>query len=573
MAYVVNLCQGSNTYSGIDASMPSSYRWVLASTWLVMGTAGGFNAAALEGVIPGFTYNGFAISMDGPFGAGNTMTVELANGTAYSDSPNYYFGQAIFDMSDLLEDTLYNVIVSIDSVSNIVQCAVNGVLRLPTLLNQWQDATNITRPGEDYSPYNVSLGGSGLGLLNPSCVGDMYLALPGSFFDLTVSGNIEKFISGGQPVDLGLTATSVLGVEPLVYLTRRNGDPVSAFQVNRNTTVGGTPLADGYVDCPITPPPPPPPPPPPLPPPVDNCIPKTKVSPRYIQWILDCDRAIMGHLYKFTSVTGIPDYFTDMDIDINFNHVTWKSQSLRFEGLQRKLSVGLSVDEQTMKIWASPTDTLFGSNFLTGAEQGLLDGATIVRYRIIWAFFTGNAEDDVKRPPVAFWPLQTGYTSSIQKGGVSHIELKVRSALSKLNVNMPRNYYQPGCLWTLFDQGCTLNKDAFGQTAAVDNGATPIVIPISGGIPTPTGADTYPNYSQGRLLFTSGVNAGLQVLIDSNSATQLYLAYALDAVPSFADAVIFYPGCSKSFNTCDKKFNNKANFRGFDKVPPIMISA
>ena len=221
MAYVVNLCQGSNTYSGIDASMPSSYRWVLASTWLVMGTAGGFNAAALEGVIPGFTYNGFAISMDGPFGAGNTMTVELANGTAYSDSPNYYFGQAIFDMSDLLEDTLYNVIVSIDSVSNIVQCAVNGVLRLPTLLNQWQDATNITRPGEDYSPYNVSLGGSGLGLLNPSCVGDMYLALPGSFFDLTVSGNIEKFISGGQPVDLGLTATSVLGVEPLVYLTRQ----------------------------------------------------------------------------------------------------------------------------------------------------------------------------------------------------------------------------------------------------------------------------------------------------------------------------------------------------------------
>ena len=298
-----------------------------------------------------------------------------------------------------------------------------------------------------------------------------------------------------------------------------------------------------------------------------------KVSRQFIAWLLQSNRAIMGHLYQFTSNSGANDYFTDLDIDVNYGGHVWKSDSLRFEGLQRKVNIGLSVDEQTLKVWASPTDTLFGSNFLSGAEQGLLDGATIVRYRIVWAFVTGNAASDVALAPLAVWTLFTGYTSAIAKGGASHIEFKVKSALTKLNVNMPRNYYQPGCLWTLFDAGCTLVKASFAVTGTVAAGPTANVIPVSGGIAIATGADGIQQYQQGRLQFTSGVNSGLQVLIDNNDASNLYLAYRLNAVPSAGDTITFYPGCSKAYTTCSLKYSNQANFRGFDKVPPIMVSA
>ena len=301
-------------------------------------------------------------------------------------------------------------------------------------------------------------------------------------------------------------------------------------------------------------------------------IPPLKVSTDYINWILQTNRGIMAHLYKFVSIGGAVDLFTDFDTDINYNSSIWKSNSLRFEGLRRKIGVGLAIDEQTVKIWAQPSDTLFNANFLTGAEQGLLDGALLTRYRIIWQFVTGNVASDIQQVPLAVIPLFTGYTSNIVKGGVSHIEVKFKSALVKLNVNMPRNYYQPGCLWTLFDTGCTLAPISFRQAGTIDVGTNNTTLPLVGGVNTPTGGDGLPNYAQGKLLIASGVNENLLILIDNNDNNNLYLATPLDTPCSPGDSIFYYSGCSKSYNTCLTKFSNEANFRGFDKVPPIMVS-
>lgn len=298
-----------------------------------------------------------------------------------------------------------------------------------------------------------------------------------------------------------------------------------------------------------------------------------KVPYIYIEWIFATDRAIMGHLYLFTSKTGVKDYFTDLDVDVYYQGQTWKSGGLRFEGLARKIAVGANVDEQTLKIWASPTDTLFGVPFLSEAEGGLMDGATVVRYRAIWNFVTGNAAYDVQNnAPLAAWALFTGYIAKIVKGGTSHIEFKVKSPLHKLDVNMPQNYYQPGCLWTLYSAGCTLAKSSFALSGTVAATPSAKTIPVSGGIATVTGADGIAQYAQGRMVFTSGVNNGLEVLLAGNDASNLYLTYMLSNVPAVGDTFTYYPGCSKSFNTCKLKYNNIANFRGFDKVPPVMVS-
>jgi uncharacterized phage protein (TIGR02218 family) len=302
-------------------------------------------------------------------------------------------------------------------------------------------------------------------------------------------------------------------------------------------------------------------------------VPRAGISPTYINFLFSSSRAIVGHLYQFTSLAGANDYFTDLDFDIHYNGVVWKSSALRIDGLRRKTATGLEVDEQSVTILAQPTDTLFGANFLAGAETGLLDGCLITRFRAIWAVVTGNLLNDViNNAPLQVWTMFTGFASKIEKGGVTRVEMKVKSPLVKLEVDMPRNFYQPGCLWTLFDQGCTLDKNAFAVNGSVGAAPTSTAIPVAGGVPNPTAADTFENYQQGRILFTSGVNNGLLTLINANDSANLYLAYPLNALPAIGDTFTYWPGCSKSFNTCDVKFGNKANFRGFDKVPPIAVS-
>ncbi len=294
------------------------------------------------------------------------------------------------------------------------------------------------------------------------------------------------------------------------------------------------------------------------------------ITQAYIDFVQSCTRAVVGHLYLFTSLAGAVDFFTDLDFDVNYNSFLWKSSSLRIDGLRRKTSIGLTVDEQALKIYALPTDTIFGGNFLTAAEAGVLDGCLIQRYRAVWAVRTGDLLADVQNnPPIMVWQMFVGYTSKIDKGGQTRIEMKVKSPLVKLEVNMPRNFYQPGCNWTLFDNGCTLNKASFATDFTVSVGGKN-QITIAGSIAV--GADGLAQYAQGRLLFTSGANNGLLILIDANDTNDFYLAYPLNIAPSAGDTFTAYPGCSKSFTTCDLKFGNKANFRGFDKGPPIAVS-
>lgn len=282
---------------------------------------------------------------------------------------------------------------------------------------------------------------------------------------------------------------------------------------------------------------------------------------------------IIGHMYTFAN-GDVVDYFTDMDTDISLGGITYKSSSLRIEGLKFKLEVGIAVDEQTVTVWAAPTDTLFGGNFLTAMAEGIMDGGTIARQRVVWTPVTGDVSKDILNPPLASWQMFLGYMSTIEKLGRASIQFKVKSPLVKLNLDMPRNFYQPGCLWSLFDVGCTLDRASFAYNGTVAAGSNEIGINIVGTLPIITGADNIHYYDRGRIVFTSGVNDGLLVTLDGNNdaGTQLSLAYPLEIAPSAGDTFTAYPGCSKIFNTCMVKFNNTQNFRGFDKVPPVMAS-
>ncbi len=298
------------------------------------------------------------------------------------------------------------------------------------------------------------------------------------------------------------------------------------------------------------------------------------VSPTMISLIQNDAQFAVAEGFEVQFNDGSFDYFTDLDMAIVVDGILYKANSLRFEGLRFKLAVGWSVDEQELKISAFPGENLGGSSFFVAIQEGLLDGAYITRKRFFWEANSPSLYQIYNlSPPVAAVTLFTGRVSTIDKIGRTHVELKLKSPLSLLDIDMPRNTYQPSCQWTLFDPGCGLIKSAFtfsGNVATVSPDFADIT--VTGGIPTPTGADGLPTYAFGRLLFTSGVNQNLQVSINSNDATTVDFLFPPVRNIQIGDTFQMWPGCAKNDNACLNKFNNMVHFRGFPRVPPIVVS-
>lgn len=277
-----------------------------------------------------------------------------------------------------------------------------------------------------------------------------------------------------------------------------------------------------------------------------------------------------AELFTFTMRSGTQDRFTDLDFNIVYNLQTYKANSIRIEGLRSKLAVGWQVDEQEVKISAYPGETLAGADFFAALESGLLDGAYIQRSRGFWAAGDGPAYEDFAADPIAVIPIFTGRVSTIDKIGRTHAQIRVKSPLSLLDIDMPRNTYQAGCQWLLYGPGCGLDRADFTTSFTVVSADHRNITVAS--IGTPTGADGLASYLQGRLLFTSGDNNGLQTIIATNTSTVFTLQYPLLTVPAPGDTFDASWGCSKGVESCDLKFNNKLNFRGFPRVPPVVVS-
>jgi uncharacterized phage protein (TIGR02218 family) len=275
-------------------------------------------------------------------------------------------------------------------------------------------------------------------------------------------------------------------------------------------------------------------------------------------------------LFQFTMRDGSFDYFTSLDVPVVYAGNTYKANSLQIEGLRLQLSIGVKVDEQDIRIAALPTDTLTGANFFTSVEEGLLDGAYLTRSKAFWIPLTGLPFKDFLNKPDAVIPIYVGRVASIDKIGRTQVEMKLRSPLSLLDTDMPRNTYQPACQWTLYDTGCGLARGPFTSSFTVIS-ATKTDIIVSSVSPV-LGADGLAYYQQGRLLFTSGINNNLQTIISGNGASDFALQYPLLTPPNPGDTFTASAGCSKMSNTCSSKFANLQNFRAFPRVPPIVIS-
>ena len=154
--------------------------------------------------------------------------------------------------------------------------------------------------------------------------------------------------------------------------------------------------------------------------------------------------------------------------------------------------------------------------------------AEIVRQRV---FFS----DRIGGTAIGSVTLFKGRLGVIDEVGRTSAKLNTNSDLVLLDIDMPRNVYQPTCLHTLYDFGCTLVKNAFGTSGTAGSGSTASTINWSG---------ASLNFQQGSITFTSGVNAGVTATVGSAVAgTSLTLLYPLESVPAVGDGFTVYFGC------------------------------
>jgi uncharacterized phage protein (TIGR02218 family) len=257
----------------------------------------------------------------------------------------------------------------------------------------------------------------------------------------------------------------------------------------------------------------------------------------------------MADLLTVTLKSGTVLRYTSADIPLEFGGQTFVP--FRFKRGKTRVVIGVEVDTLDLTLYVGIDDLMAGVPYPRFAQNGGFDGALV---KLEKAFLTDWADPIVG----ALW-MFSGRVSELTPTR-TEIKLGVKSDLELLNIQMPRNLYQPRCGFTLYDQGCGVSKAAFKETATVSSQSTRTYILCS--LVNPAGW-----FASGLVSFLTGPNAGVTRTIKSYTSGVIEIALPLPVAPNVGDTLEVWPGCDKTQGTCTAKFNNKARFRGFPYVP------
>lgn len=236
--------------------------------------------------------------------------------------------------------------------------------------------------------------------------------------------------------------------------------------------------------------------------------------------------------------------------------LSWGGQTFSLGPLIQRTTIsekiGLEAVSMEITISGDDDDTVNGVPVIQFIAQRGFDGALVKLER---AFFP-NWGDPITGAIVRF----SGKVTSVNEVRGNSAKITVSSWLILLDVSMPANLYQASCLNTVYDTGCKLNASSWSTTGTVSTSgsATSVTTGLS------MVAD---DYAQGKIVFSTGANAGVQRGVKSNSTNTLTLVSPLPYAPAIGDQFVVYKGCDRTRSTCLNKFNNLLNYGGTDFVP------
>jgi uncharacterized phage protein (TIGR02218 family) len=250
--------------------------------------------------------------------------------------------------------------------------------------------------------------------------------------------------------------------------------------------------------------------------------------------------------WKIVRNDGVTQGFTDHDINVTFDGVTYEAAS-GFTASEVQSSLGLAVDNLTVT-GALNSATINESDL----AAGLYDDASIEIWRVNW-----NAPDQRVL-------MRKGSLGEVQRGRTG-FQAEVRGLAHILNQPAGRAFGY-SCDADLGDARCTVALAAFTGTGIVINVVDNRRLTVSG---IESFADGW--FTNGKLTFTSGANEARAMEVKRHGVSSLGVSLELwqpmSEVIAASDAFSITAGCDKQFKTCKAKFDNAANFRGFPYMP------
>lgn len=278
--------------------------------------------------------------------------------------------------------------------------------------------------------------------------------------------------------------------------------------------------------------------------------------------LLDRQTFMMADLLTITLQNGTILTYTSWDTNLVMGGVTYSAHDILFQRGSVRNVVGVEVDSMGLTMNLATDLQLNGSSFIGQVRTGVLDGARVKVDKVFMA-----TPGDTSAGAVSMF---SGRISSYTFGR-SEIEINVVSDLILLNVQLPRNVYQPSCIHTLYDDdmlalghaavGCGVLKSAFVVATSVVTGTpTTLNTPLAGTFP-----DGY--FELGYVIMGSGANSGLKRTVKGYTNGTFILASPFPHTVAPGNTFNAFPGCDHLQSTCVNKFNNLAKFRGFPYVP------
>jgi uncharacterized phage protein (TIGR02218 family) len=221
--------------------------------------------------------------------------------------------------------------------------------------------------------------------------------------------------------------------------------------------------------------------------------------------------------------------------------------------------VGVAVDTLDVTFMDEGSTLINGVPLIPFIRARGLFGARLQLDRVFWGALDAGPVGSLLWFPGRIAPAEIDRNEA---------RLRVRSDLELLNVMVPGEVYQPGCLNTVYDTNCgadRASKTVSGSAAGVSflgDTAFTHTLPQAAGY-----------FDLGAVTFAAGPNAGISRTVKRHTATQLSVLQPWPFPVSPGDAFQIYPGCNKSHadpNGCPK-FHTAENvvrrFRGQPWIP------
>jgi len=272
----------------------------------------------------------------------------------------------------------------------------------------------------------------------------------------------------------------------------------------------------------------------------------------------------MADLFAFSFLNQETLYMTSFDRPIEDDYKTYIPAII--ERSHTKTIIGVEVDTLNLTIYARPKDMVSQTPMIAAAFKGLLDGAYLTLKRAFLA--------DGNRFAVGTIHLFSGRVSDIS-GSSTTLKMAVKSDFELLNVKVPRNIYQASCLNTLYDATCKASP--VWQDGRVETvGRNYIVTQFGGQYPQGTFNNGIMTFKEGK---NKGVSRAIKRFVDQRDTMSPPAGMAVESLKEFhflqsfphpiqgSDQFQVCAGCDKTQATCQARFGNLHNFRGFPFIP------